>query len=610
MEKVELKVNVINQLKLLRQSTFKDILCFLDEDIQNAQRAKATEVRVTVNSSDNIVTIENNGKALTNPQALFSIAESEWDEDINKTENPFGMGFFSNITVSNFIKVHTGNKLITFDVEDMINTNNTEIKVEEVEEEYSGFKLILENFDFDTCYSWDIRERVEILGKYIHELDIYYNGTLQEKKDLTSGDDSDFYFPVDEDKDFKGWIALGNNYSYGDNLNIFYKGRLVQKLENLPYLKGDLHISDKTLNLTSPDRKNIIKDDKLSAFRNTVKMYVQNYCNQLILDGEDDIKSYTNCIGYYTDKLQIKNRIKFMTFRTSKEDDMNYLKGVAIARRNNEGIDTFSGYELSLKKQDKEQSESIFDEVNINPVLKTEPKEAIGRVVHESSSSYSDGYVEEPEINESDLVEKYGEKIIDNTEPVFFIKFSEVDKYEYKLNVAKHYNLRIIVARNDVEASILQNMKSSDNVHHISELEEKVSVVGNLSNTELSAKEKRAMMILGLISKILGFDHNVFAIGDLMVIKNIKVESLEVEDTIIDPDIVVLKDTVGEKVYVDRSIINQNGLRTDIEETLDLMDYKFIMANFKQIVKQANLLTKESLEKCEEKLLSVFGNAL
>ena len=45
---VELKVNVINQLKLLRQSTFKDIYCFLDEDVQNAQRAKATEVKVTI----------------------------------------------------------------------------------------------------------------------------------------------------------------------------------------------------------------------------------------------------------------------------------------------------------------------------------------------------------------------------------------------------------------------------------------------------------------------------------------------------------------------------------------------------------------------------------
>lgn len=58
---VELKVNVINQLKLLRQSTFKDIYCFLDEDIQNAQRAKATEVRVTVDRwGEGTVTIENN----------------------------------------------------------------------------------------------------------------------------------------------------------------------------------------------------------------------------------------------------------------------------------------------------------------------------------------------------------------------------------------------------------------------------------------------------------------------------------------------------------------------------------------------------------------------
>lgn len=44
MDKVEVKVNVINQLRLLRQSTFKDILCFLDEDVQNAQRAKAQEI--------------------------------------------------------------------------------------------------------------------------------------------------------------------------------------------------------------------------------------------------------------------------------------------------------------------------------------------------------------------------------------------------------------------------------------------------------------------------------------------------------------------------------------------------------------------------------------
>lgn len=610
MDKVELKVNVINQLKLLRQSTFKDILCFLDEDIQNAQRAKATEVRVTLDRSNNIVTIENNGKILTNPQALFSIAESEWDEEVSKSENPFGMGFFSNITVSNLIKVHTGNKLITFDVENMISTNNTEIVVEKVDEEYDGLKLMLENFDFDTCRSWDIQERVEILGKYIHELDIYYNGDIQEKKNLTTGDDSRFLFSIDDDEDFKGWIALGNNYSYGDDLNVFYKGRLVSKLENFPYLKGDLHVSDKTLNLTSPDRKDIIKDEKLSDFKTIIKIYVQEYCNQLLLDGEDDIKDYANSISYYSDKKKVKNKIRFMTFKSKNKNDMEYLKGVALARRNNDNVDTFSGYELFLKKKDKEQSETVLGEIDIEPILRTEPKEATGRIVHESSSSYHDGYVEEPEIKESDLVEKYGEKIIDNKEPVFFIKFNEVDKYEYKLNVAKHYNLRIIVARNDVEASILQNMKSSDNVHHISELEEKVTIIGNLSNTELTKKEERAMMIFGMISNILGFDHNVFSVGDLMVMKNIKVESLEVEYNVIDTDVVVLKDTYSEKVYVDRSVINQNKLREDSNVELDLSDYKFIMTNFKQIAKQVNLLMKITLEECEEKLLCILGNSL
>lgn len=221
---VELKVNVINQLKLLRQSTFKDIYCFLDEDVQNAQRAKATEVKVTIDRYENKVIIENNGNILTNPQALFSIAESGWDENVRSSENPFGMGFFSNITVSNLINVYSGNTYITFDVEKMIATSNTEIEVEELNDYYDGFKLVLNNFDFETANSWDIEERVKILGKYVHELDIYYNGELVEKKDLTEGDDSEYQFSI-EDNDCSGWIALAGNYSWGDiRLGDLYRG--------------------------------------------------------------------------------------------------------------------------------------------------------------------------------------------------------------------------------------------------------------------------------------------------------------------------------------------------------------------------------------------------
>lgn len=604
---VELKVNVINQLKLLRQSTFKDIYCFLDEDVQNAQRAKATEVRITVDRNNNTVIIENNGNILSNPQALFSIAESDWDNEVRNSENPFGMGFFSNITISNLINVHSGNTYITFDVENMISTNNTEIKVEEIDEYYDGFKLILNNFDFNTAYSYKIQERAEILGKYVHDLDVYYNDELIEKKDLTEGDDSEYQFSVN-DKDCQGWIALAENYSWGDNLNIFYKGRLVSKLEGLPYLKGDLHVNDKTLNLTSPDRKDIIKDEKLNNFKELIRLYVEEYCNSLLTDGVEDINKYSSCIGYYVNKKNVKNLIKFMTFRSNSEEDIQYLKGVAIARRKNRDIDSFSGYEIYLNQEAAKQNEQVISEIEIVPVLETVPDEAKGRVYHESSYSSKDGYVEVPEIKERDLIEKRGSLIMNEEEPVFYIAFNEVEQYEYKLNIAKHYDLKIIVSRNDVETSILKTMKDSDNVLHISELKEEVLVKGYLSNTELSTKERRAMMIFDMISRILGLDHNVFSIGDLMVTKSVSVEAINVNEEIIESDVVVLKDSLNDKVYVDRSIINKNKLRNDTDEKLDIFDYQFIIANFKEMMKQVSLITEMTTEECENKVLNILGN--
>ena len=574
--KVQLQVNVINQLKLLRQSTFKDTLCFLDEDIQNAQRAKATEVKVTVDYQSKIVTIENNGQILNKPQALFSIAESEWDEDVKSTENPFGMGFFSNITVSNIIQIYTGSKLITFDVENMIQTNDTEIKVEKLEDNYEGFKLVLNNFDFSTASSSDIKERVRLLGRYIHELDIYYNNDLQEKKDLTQGDDSVYKLPIEDAESFKGWIALNNNYGYGDNVNIFYKGRLVTKLESTPYLKGDLHITDKALNLTSPDRKDIIKDSKFYEFKEMVKLYAEQLCMETMLEGdEDEINEFTSAISWYVNKKEIKNMIRFLTFKSNDEKDINYLKGIAIAKTKNKSINNFKDYELHLRKESNKQNESHFEEIVVNAKPKTKPDKAKGVVHYEGSSSYSDGYVEKPEIKDNETTVKQGEIIINNDQPVFYIGFSEVEKYEYKLNVIKHYNLKIIIARNKIEEEILKNMKESDNVLHISELVEDVNITGTLSNTELNTKEQRALMLFDMISQMVGLSHNAFAIGDLIVTKNVKVESLDLDTQIIEDSIMVIRDIDANKVYVDRSVIDQTNLRDDLEINLDISDYKF-----------------------------------
>ena len=614
-DKVELKVNVINQLKLLRQSTFKDILCFLDEDIQNAQRAKAKEVRVSISVGNGKVIIENDGAILDNPQSLFSIAESGWDNETKETENPFGMGFFSNITVSNLIEVYSGDKHITFDVNKMISTNNTEIDVEAIEDEEDyvyGFRLVLNNFDFKTASSWNIEERVKQLGKYIQELDIYYNDNLQEKKDLTEGDDSYFQVKID-DEDCKGWISLVNGCWWSDNLNIFYKGRLVRKLENTPYLNGDIHISDKTLNLTSPDRKDIIKDEKYNKFNQKIRSYAKQLCEDALLNGDEgEVENLAESIGRYIDKSKIKNKIKFLTLKDGGNKDLEYIKEIALIKRKNRDIRNFKDYQLYLE-EDSNQFENDHDnEIEIEVETTNEVPEAKGTVVHEGSSSYSEGYVEKPKVKKEDVEEKEGELIINNEEPVFWMGFSEIELNEYKYNMLKHYGLKLIIARNKVEEEILKHMKESDNVLHISELEEDVRVKGTLSNTVLNIKEQRALMLFDLISRILGFNHNIFSIGDLMVTKVVNVKSINKSNELIEESIAVLRNGATEKIYVDRSIIDTSDLVDSVDTEITIKDYKFILTNLSNIVEQVYLIcnSKKGKDGVMEDIILALGQGV
>lgn len=616
-EQVQLKINAINQLKLLRMSTFKDKLCFLDEDIQNAQRAKATEFRVTVDSWDNSITIENNGEILEDPQVLFSIAESGWKEDVKKTENPFGTGFFSNITVSNYIEIFSGYKHIIFDVDKMINEQNINVFTEEIEEEYKGFKLILHNFDSEEIYSWYIEERVKMLGQYVHELDVYYNDKLIEKKDLTEGDDSYFQIKLEE-KDFQGWLGLYGGWGLGNKLNIFYKGRLVTKLDDFSYVKGDIHINDKTLNLTSPDRKDIIRDTKFKEFKEIIKLYVEDLCNEALLNGDEtEVEKYSNAISYYADKNKVKSLVKFATFKSNDNDDLEYLKGISSAKIKNPSINNMKEYCLYLEKEARQLNNEDKNEINKIIEIKNQPIEAKGVIEHEgywsngNDGDYHEAYVEKPEIDEEELVEKRGSLLTVSGEPTFWMSFEDIVKYEYKLNVAKHYNIRIIIARNKVEKELLTLMKETDNVLHISELKEEIEVKATLSNIELSLEEQRALMILNMIStQILEQEKNLFAIGDLMVSKIVKVEIIDEESEIVEDKVTVVADKENKQILIDRTVLNKNHLSNNLNEELELKDYKFILSNLKNISKEIHLLGITSEDKAVNSIIEALGGAI
>ncbi|WP_336763463.1 hypothetical protein [Paenibacillus sp. USHLN196] len=594
MNNVQVKVNVINQLKLLRQSTFKDKLSFLDEDIQNAQRAKATAVRVTIDYYSNKVTIENNGQILSNPQALFSIAESEWDEDVQKSESPFGMGFFSNITVSDHIEVFTGSKHIIFNVGEMIQNNKTDIDVTETDNTHEGFKLILNNFDFTEVQPSLIRERIELLGKYIHELDIYCDDKLQPKKNLTDTDGSVFSSVIESDN-IQGWIALNSGFS--QELKVFYKGRLVTKLDNYYYVKGDLHINDKTLNLTSPDRKDIIRDDKYFAFLKEVSRYTKELANNSFLHGEQrHIENHIDAISWNADKGKLKNEISFLVFDTENKDDSKYLNSIALAKRKNPEIRSVNQYEVFIKSEAAKQSESNHKEIEFTQEVNNKAPEAEGISTWYGSEGSSGGR-SEPEIDEDKIEERKGQQIDFSSEPVFWLSFDQIVEHEKKFNIAEHYKLKVIVSRNKIESGILETLGKDQNIVHISELTENTLIKASISNTELSKKESRALMLLDMISRMIGFSRNVFSIGDVMVLKQTQIEVLNHTIEKIEEEFVAVHDYINNKVYIDRSVIDDSKLRESNEENLDISDYKFLLRNLKEIVRAVNLMNFDEVER-------------
>lgn len=594
MSNVEIKVNVINQLKLLRQSTFKDKLSFLDEDIQNAQRAKATEVRVEIDYYSNKVTIENNGQTLTNPQALFSIAESEWDEDIQKSESPFGMGFFSNITVSDRIDVLTGNKHIIFNVKEMIQNNKTDIEVNEIDNPYAGFKLILNNFDFTEVQPSLIRERIELLGKYIHELDIYCDNNLQPKKNLTDTDGSVFSNLIETDS-IQGWIALNSGFS--QDLKVFYKGRLVTKLDTYYYVKGDLHINDKTLNLTSPDRKDIVRDDKYYAFLREVSKYTRELANKSFLHGDQrHIENHIDAISWNADKEKLKKEMSFLVFDTENQNDSKYLNNIALAKRKNPGIKSVNQYEVFIKSEAAKQSESNHKEIEFTQEVKNKAPNANGVRTWYGDEGTSGGR-SEPRIDGDKIEERKGQQIDFNSEPVFWLSFDQIVEHEKKFKIAEHYKLKVIVSRNKIESGVLETLGKDQNIVHISELTENTLIKASISNTELSKKESRALMLLDMISRMIGFNRNVFAVGDVMVIKQTQIEVLNQTIEKIEDEFVAVHDYLNNKVYIDRSVIDDSKLRESNDENLDIDDYKFLLLNLKEIVRAVNLMNFEEVER-------------
>ncbi len=86
---------------------FSDNFACIQELLQNARRAEASEVRVEIDTRAGAVTVTDNGHGVIDPEDLLNIGKSEWNEGV-RAERPAGMGLFSVFKLGGFAEVRSG----------------------------------------------------------------------------------------------------------------------------------------------------------------------------------------------------------------------------------------------------------------------------------------------------------------------------------------------------------------------------------------------------------------------------------------------------------------------------------------------------------------------
>lgn len=547
---VQIKVNVINEMKKLRTVVYGDRLAWVEELIQNTQRAGATRVDITV--SYDKFKIEDNGKGCTSPQVLFEKSQSGWSGEID-SQNPFGEGFFSTIMVANMIRVKSVGFVAEFDVRKMFEQNTVDCISVKGSARKSGFIVELEDLE-DEYSTWSVESRVVEVAQFIRGIQFYLNGKLIEHKSFTDTDGSPYAITVKTDK-FEGWLrpfVWGSDGYKGDAYSLYAQERKVKE-NYLTGVKGLIHVKNGILDLRSPDRKDVVHNDKYTQFNEAVRQEIKSVMHNLLQTaGDSDIDKYADVVDRHLSPEEYERYMRFVV----TTDLVDFDKLVEKIEEKKEKGEKFTfdqvAEEVAFEQQEVIEEMEIRNEpVEFTPTVSApvKQKQAVVRTGRES----------------------LGER------QMFWVKVNDLDLYEDKISLAQYHDIPLVLVRNKLEEKVLEG---KSNFLHIDQLNEKVELSAQLKKVgAVDEVEERALWLFGVICKGLGFDRNIFRIGDMTTFKETKIGDTEkvVEEA---PALALAN---GVDIYVDRGCLKKENLEVSKSNRITNADRAFIVRNLEVI---------------------------
>ena len=133
---VALKVNEHSLIQNLRFA-FSKGTTYLSELLQNARRAGASKIELTIDWQAGQVDVVDDGAGISDLQKVLSIAESGWGPEIMETETPYGMGFLSCLFAASHVTIVSKAQRIAFYTRDALDFSDIPVETLELPEQAS-----------------------------------------------------------------------------------------------------------------------------------------------------------------------------------------------------------------------------------------------------------------------------------------------------------------------------------------------------------------------------------------------------------------------------------------------------------------------------------------
>lgn len=257
--------SIIQKLK----NAFTSPATVLSEAMQNARRAGASFVRVRYLDED-AISIEDNGKGISDLADFLTLAGSGWDEDVIEREGAFGMGSFSMLYYCERIIVESNGLGFEADTADILQhkpvtlfeskvTNGTKIQLfgYEISDENNASRIELELRRLALAFPISVYYDDEELEQP-HRLDaagIHFISTPVGE-----------IFVAEYELDIESLRTSTLPLRYGSkNTQLYYQGLPIGQTSKYAS-KNIVHVNEQAFEVRMPDRDVLISHDDAMGF--------------------------------------------------------------------------------------------------------------------------------------------------------------------------------------------------------------------------------------------------------------------------------------------------------------------------------------------------------